>query len=207
MEVGTIILKINNTDQIVVSLLTPLHLMGWNWLAPINFLHNNNLVPLAQHPLYFNILDMRDILLKAINNELNFSPTIVDNIGYFYSMHLKHLISSSSTDFKNEDHIEECHLWEVYDNRKRYSTWIYNKNSNIIFEITPQYPFLIYPNRSDPHHIPFKKWILNYKPYFTATLSHEIAQQWLDTAEYIIKTIDENEARWKREYEEEQKRA
>lgn len=195
MKSNDIVLPISATSQFRIPLQYPLSTISMYCIAPIIFFHHNYQLPILQgHPLYFNMLHLRELLQNALNDELKLSNDITNDIGY-----ISNTYSRRNSHYKNKIFFQ-CASWAFRDNQNEYSSWIYNKNGTIFFTITPVYPYYSNNGKYNPHYIPFKKWILNYKPYFTATLSRETAQEWLDQAEYIIKTIDNNEAYWKEEY-------
>ena len=69
------------------------------------------------------------------------------------------------------------------------ATWLYNdENGSIILEITPIFPGDFY----DEDKTSYNQWIQNYKPYLLRKLSKEVAQQWLDQADCLLKKIEEN---------------
>jgi hypothetical protein len=71
---------------------------------------------------------------------------------------------------------------------------------NIVFSITPIYG---YDSTTKRHiYVPYKRWILRYKPYYTAIISKETAQEWYEKADMIVKAIDDNVNRWEKEHEE-----
>lgn len=179
--------------------------MCWDYAEPILFLNNNNqTITIADSPTYFNIRDMRDFLKKALNHELLLHKSITSDIGYLLNGYHKNENGFIMERFENgfETWVGyKYHLWYAYKNETAYVTWIYNDNDkNIIFEITPSYPYFSCDPKKEPHYISFKKWMLSYKPYLIAKLSRETAQQWLEQAEHIVKTIDDNINRWEKEY-------
>jgi len=198
--------QLNPKTQIVADFNDPLCYIGWGYdFKPIVLIHNNTSIPLVSGPSSFNIRDLRDLLKKALNNELILHKSITSDIGYLCNKYHK-----SDKGFLTE-HIGsniyrwigyKYFLWEEYENRKRYMTWLYNdQNGNIILEVTPSYPFSYLSKKERAHYIPYKKWMLRYKPYLIATLSRETAQQWLEQAEYFVKTIEENTEQWEKEAE------
>lgn len=79
------------------------------------------------------------------------------------------------------------HVWSS----QSFISWIYNDHQkNIIFEVTPFYPFM-YPNaETELNYIAYEEWIKNYKPYIVKILSKKTALQWLNQANSIIEQID-----------------
>jgi|SRR5690606_23873144 len=196
--------SVNTQNKITVSLKDPLTLVGWNYAEPVLFRHDNKIITLANGPTYFNIRSMRDYLKKALNSKLHLHDSITSDIGYMFNQYNKNecgfIIERFENGFEGWTGYN-YYLWEAYKNNKKYVTWIYNDhNNNIIFKITPSYPYRYCERMKKDHYIPFKKWILNYKPYFSTQLSRETAQQWLEQAEHVVKTVDDNIIRWEAEY-------
>jgi|SRR5690606_23472905 len=201
MNSNEIIFSLNFQEKIIVSLKDPLTLVGWNDNEPILLLYNNNTITLANSPIYFNIKDFQNLLKKALNNELLLDKTIILDIGFIFNEYYYKAsqIPTGNLQKQNPLLIEKYHLWEAHENKASYVTWIYNNHDeNIIFEVTPSYPYFYCDKKKEPSYISYEKWITTYKPYFIAELSHATAQQWLDQAEYIVKTVDDNIIRWKK---------
>ena len=83
-------------------------------------------------------------------------------------------------------------------------TWIYNdSDGNIIFELTPSFPgeptYKFDDEPPTPEEIAnsawYEEWIKSYKPILIRKIPREVAQQWLEQAEEILKTIEDNIAR------------
>src|SRR5205085_11669823 len=68
--------------------------------------------------------------------------------------------------------------------------WIYNSgDDSIIFEVTPAYAGgFAYPQKC----IPYNQWIKKYKPYLIRIIPRDVAQQWLEQCNAILKQIEEN---------------
>lgn len=148
--------------------------------APILFVEKNdsNIIMLANGPIYFNIKGMRDLLLKTLNNELPLDISITADLGLIFNEYYHKASNSTLQQLKQQDLliIEPYRLWEAYDNETIYVTWLYNNhNKNIIFEITPAYPYFYCNKKTEPHYMSYKTWIKSYKPYFKTIISKNIA--------------------------------
>jgi hypothetical protein len=206
MNTSEITFPINEGDKIVTHFDKPLEYIGWNYNAPVKFLHNKKLITLANGPTYFNIRDFRDQLSEVINKKLALHESITKDIGFLYNYFLQHyhfyckIGSITTNDYQKVWSGSQYYTLEAYENEKRYVTWLYNdKNGNITFTITPIYT---YDSTTKRHmYIPYKKWILRYKPYYTAIISKETAQKWYNQADMIVKAIDKNVKRWEKEHE------
>jgi len=205
MNLYEIILPLTCEEKIIVSLKDSLTLIGLDYAEPILLLRNNDVITIANGPTYFNILDLHNFLKKALNNELSLDKSITQDIGYLankynYNENEEGFIIKQ---FQNglETWVGYTNLlWYAYKDDKAYETWIYNdQNKNIILEITPAYPYFYCDKNKEPNYISYKKWIKNYQPYITIHIPHSTALKWLQTAEHIIKTVDDNIKRWQKE--------
>ena len=71
-----------------------------------------------------------------------------------------------------------------------YNSWLYNdKDGNIIFEITPSYPWHYETKRTCPEKISYTKWLQNYKPTVITMIPKENIKQWIDQAKELEKTL------------------
>src|SRR5690606_28281685 len=87
-------------------------------------------------------------------------------------------------------------LWES----KNYISWLYtDKNSSIIFEVTPFYPFMYSDTKKKLHYISFESWMKRYKPYLISIIPKETAHKWITQANCITQQIEANINRWKQE--------
>ena len=177
------------------------------WLGPmyeedIVFSDNKNTILLTNGPIYYNMQQLENFLQKTLINNLKLDKSISSDIGYLcneYSYNESgftlHTFPSGYVGWIGYQY----HTWEAASNDTRYITWLYNDScGNIIFEITPFYPYMYCEPEEEPNYIPYHEWIKTYKPYLTTILPIEIAQQWLDQAQYIIKNIQNNEETWQK---------
>jgi hypothetical protein len=200
--------SLNDTEKIIISFKDPLEYIGWNYSEPILFLYNKKLIILADGPTYFNVRDFRDQLDNVLRNRLPLQKSITKNIGFLYNQYIQNynLYYKNRTFFVSTGNRRarwsgyQNYVWEASQNEQKYTTWLYNDpNGQILLTITPTYPYSHITKRHI--YIPYKKWILKYKPYYTAIISKETAQQWYNQADMIVKAIDENVKRWETEYE------
>jgi hypothetical protein len=70
--------------------------------------------------------------------------------------------------------------------RPYYSSWLYNdQDGNIIFEITPDYPWFYETKKTCPDKISYKEWIKNYKPTIKTIIPKENLQHWVEQAQEL----------------------
>lgn len=206
MSKFTIELTISNDTDIKILLTEPISYVYWQYEVNIILSNKDHELIIADHSLHYNMQQLAEFLEKALRNELHLHKSIDMDIGYLLNEYIKNNNGFVIKEFSDGlsawigyDHT----VWDSVNNGLPNSTWLYNdKNNNIILEVTPIYPFFYCDIKEKPNYIPYEKWISEYTPCLATTLSHKTAQQWLDQAKYIIKTIDDNVARWKKEYEE-----
>ena len=75
---------------------------------------------------------------------------------------------------------------------KQYNTWLYNKNNEIILEITPTYPWHFDKPAKNESFVPYEEFIKNYKALVIAKIDKKQAQEWLDIAYELMQTIRKN---------------
>jgi len=200
-----IVFALTPQEKIIASLKDPLEFIGWDDAEPIIFSYQNNIIVIANGPTYFNIRDLRDFLKKVLNNELLLHKSITEDIGYLVNEYHKNETGFIIERFENgfEAWVGYKYLlWYARANDEAYETWLYNDhNKNIIFEITPAYPYFYCDKKEEPNYVTYKKWIKIYKPYFKSIVPRNIAQFWLEQAEFIVNAIDNNIIRWEKEQE------
>ena len=166
--------------------------------ATVILTHNQQDLILCDGSLYENSDRLRELLSDALYNKLPLHKSINQDIGFLYNQYCDFIrnpatlvnshfecIQSGPIDYWVGDYY---HLWA-----KKYVSWIYNNNDgDIIFEVTPFYPYSYCDPQTEPNFITYDQWIKTYQPYLIATFSKETAQEWLDQTKCIIKTIDEN---------------
>lgn len=202
MNTHEIIFPLNNNTKIIIPLQDPVEWLGPMYEEDILLFYNNNKIFLSRGTIFHDMLELADLLQKAIKNKLSLHHSITSDIGY--SLNEYHI---------NEDHFAThtfpsgmiswvgylYKLWEGNSDDLRLTTWIYNdNNSNIIFEVTPFYPYMFCEPEEEPNYVSYEEWIKTYKPYLITILSREIAQKWLEQAEAIIKIIENNETQWQK---------
>ena len=74
-----------------------------------------------------------------------------------------------------------------------FESWLYNnKEGNIIFEITPFYPWHNVTKKANPEKISYKKWIKDYKAVVKTIIPKENLKQWITQAEEVAKNYKLN---------------
>lgn len=76
------------------------------------------------------------------------------------------------------------------------STWLYqNEQEELIFEVTPNYPWTYRDPDPDEHFIEYEEWMKNYKPLVKRVLSPEVVKQWTKQLDELYAKVKENDER------------
>ncbi|MCL4415095.1 MAG: hypothetical protein M1365_00115 [Actinobacteria bacterium] len=116
---------------------------------------------------------------KLINNETVLKNSINNDPGLEWNQYYKGLIKDSYV-------IEKYHFQSNTHKQIRpyFNSWLYNdENGNIIFEITPFYPWHNVTQKTHPEKISYKQWIKNYKPVVKTIIPKENLKQWIKQAD------------------------
>ena len=117
---------------------------------------------------------------KLINGEMPIDSSITDDLGfecnqYFNAIKKKSVVINYL--FGSNDHKQI---------RPYYNGWLYNdKDGNVIFEITPFYPWHGETKKSHPDFITYKKFMKDYKPILKTIVSKEKLKQWIIQAQEL----------------------
>lgn len=200
MTAYKITFNIDNTAQLIIPLEDPAEVLSPLYRGKILLLLNSHTFLLSKTTVYHNMLDLVDLLKKVLNQKLFLDSSMIKDIGYFHNEHLCRTSQLPTYEFSNGgiDWIGySYHLWSARDGLISLDSWIYNgPDGSIIFEITPLYPYMFSEPEEEPGYITYDEWIKTYKPYFITTLSKKTAQDWLERAEIIIKTVENNQKKW-----------
>ena len=121
---------------------------------------------------------------KLINGEMTIDSSITDDLGfecnqYFNGIKKKSIVINYL--FGSNDHKQI---------RPYFNSWMYNdKDGNVIFEITPFYPWHYETKKSCPEKISYKKWIKDYKPVIKTIVPKENLKKWIKQATMLNKML------------------
>lgn len=193
-----ITLPINRETKIIIPLSDPVEYLGATYEEDILLFHYDHEVILSDLTIYHDMIDLVDLLKKALNQELLLHSSIISDIGYLYNNYHYDDTNFATHTFHTGVISWVGYLYHLWESTLHFDSWIYNKSDgSIIFEVTPFYPYMYCEPEEEPNYIPYEEWIKTYKPYFITTLSRETAEQWLEQAERIIKIVSDNEKRWR----------
>lgn len=159
----------------------------------VTFHQNNQIYPLcAEFPLHLFLETLQKLIKRSLSNNLKLDASITHDIGYLWNEWLNndHAPLLYITD-KNNDTSWIGQQYELASHE--YVSWIYNdENQNIIFEITPAYPFGCIDQQNEEELKNYTNWMQSYKPIFKTIISKETALKWIEQATQILNIVDEN---------------
>jgi hypothetical protein len=117
---------------------------------------------------------------ELIEGKKVLDSSIVHDIGFEWNQ----FFNNVSNKTKAFDYHWMCNDHKVI--RPYYNSWLYNdKDGDIIFEITPFYPWHNVNKRTQPDRIPYKKWIKSYKPTVKTIIPKENFKRWITQVEEL----------------------
>jgi hypothetical protein len=186
---------INKTEQIVIQLNDPLSIIECCDEAPIVLMQDNICTFLVEDNIKFHLDIFTNLLTKSLNDELKLHSSIQKDIGFLYNEQLqgKPGFIYEKLEKRNYWIGNQYNLWSPCIAKGNLTTWIYNDiDGSIIFEITPIYPDSSGNPERAAKFIPYEQWIKKYKSYLIRIIPRDVAQQWLDQCNAILKQIEEN---------------
>lgn len=140
------------------------------------------------------IQDFHGVLENALSGKFPLPP-ILENPGYGFNEWLQGRTKEGTMELLEGRPHWSGHKfspWCTPGNVKpEISTWLYDKDGKIIFELTPIYPWEDDDNDNEDF-ISYEEWIKDYKPLFVAEISRSIALEWLKKTEELIETMKAN---------------
>jgi len=211
MNINILTFALNNHEKFIINLDKLDDIIHCCYLSNVSLFINKEEIIIGKSIIIDLIEGLKNKLALALSNELKLHASIESYIGYYYNQYSNE--ENPNLFFKLGCNDREAKswvgliylLWTTDSNIKyqQYATWIYNDvYGNIIFEVTPIYPEG-YVDQEDPAEVQaYQEWMeTSYKPFFTRIIPMDVAIQWLDQANLILKTIDENTKMLQAQYE------
>ena len=125
---------------------------------------------------------------KLLRGENVFDEKIANDLGFEWNQYYEGLMQK--TDIIEKYHFEGNTHKQI---QPYFESWLYNnKEGNIIFEITPFYPWHNVTKKANPEKISYKKWIKDYKAVVKTIIPKENLKQWITQAEEVAKNYKLN---------------
>lgn len=194
--------KLDMNHKIVILLNISFKELDYCYQDPVVFIQQSDEVILSDSTVHWDIQQLKKKLELCLTGKWQLDNSITEDIGYLYNEFYQdrfRFVIECIDDFETWVGYK-YQVWQAHNDEKTFITWLYNdKDGNIIFEITPFYPFLYTDPEEEKNYVTYDVWIKGYKPYFTTIISRKIAQQWLEKANHIVQQIKDNIARWEAE--------
>lgn len=119
---------------------------------------------------------------ELINEKKSLDESIMYDLGFEWNQFFQGVQKSNI-----------CFKYHCFSNdhkgiRPYYNSWMYNdENGNVVFEITPFYPWHGKTKKSNPDFITYKQFMKDYKPTLITTIPKENLKQWIDQAKKLKK--------------------
>jgi hypothetical protein len=191
MQINAIDFIINDSEKISVELTQPLSKMYVCDQTYIVLWKNNERCILSFDSLYENMYVFRTLLSQALDYDLYLHPSIDTDIGFLYNQYLQDKPGLTYEKLEGRNYwVGNNYLIFNY----HLAVWLYNETLTgaIILHITPIYPGNFVLEEDGPFEISYDEWLKDYRPFYTAVISREIAEQWIKKVQNIVATILEN---------------
>lgn len=132
--------------------------------------------------IYYKIAESAQFQ-HLIDGKKTLDLVVENDPGFEWNQYYEGLIADT-------DVLEKYHCWS--NSHKQippyFNSWMYNnQNGDVIFEITPFYPFHHETKKTHPGFVTYKKWIKDYKPTVITTIPKENLKQWIIQAKELEK--------------------
>ena len=148
------------------------------------------------------ILSFKSTMHNALNEELKLHPSLRDNLGisvlgYQWCKYLKKEERKDLMYNRENKGIQWVgYQYTLFETSDTPASWLYNdENGDIVFELTPVYPWFHSRPEQGETFIKYSEWMKTYKPLLIRTISKETAQQWLKQIDELIEVVKKNDER------------
>ncbi len=132
------------------------------------------------------LLSFKESLEKTIQNQLSIPKEITPGLIGLHSNDIEKVISNPNFRGKTDDPYIDLGLFS--DNS--IETWLYNKNSKIILEISPHYKWHYHRRKKGEIITSYEEYRENYKPIKVIEISKEKAKKWLKKCKELCKQLN-----------------
>lgn len=134
-------------------------------------------------------------LNQTLNGKRLLDQSIDKNIGYIWNQYLideKHNLKYSILPDGSKQWVglDYC-LWNGFE----FESWLYEKDSQIILEVTPLFRWNRYLPEEE-NQLSYEKFMSIYKPAVVRVLSRETVSQWYKKAEKMLEIVEANDAQY-----------
>lgn len=133
-------------------------------------------------------------LQQALCGNKKINDTLEGDLGYLWNEDLHHVSIHPNPTEIDEWVGEEYLLWS----RHGVSSWLYEKDGKMYFEVTPTYRWHFRDPEGEEKDtfISYEQFIENYKPYIVTELSTNTVREWLRQTERLLAIINTNDEKY-----------
>ncbi|ALS00081.1 hypothetical protein ATZ33_01380 [Enterococcus silesiacus] len=151
----------------------------------IKYLDSKREIILFKDSLHEGLESLKNMLLLSLNNELPVSEkTFLTGVGYEWNIYYHNL-----DEFSEEDPTELYSLWSVSPEIGSAS-WIYNRNSQIFFEISPQYLWDFIDSNVNEEQTTFEEFMESYTFDAQFSLDRKVCMEMVKILEGLLSTVE-----------------
>lgn len=194
MNKNNIIFRLNDTESLVIKAKHPVEEIHCCYYAPTIFLSGAHIYEISECRPQDIVETISKELKKAFKKQLIPCQSTTQDIGFLWNEAYR---DKPGFIYEGKAQLwvdESLRHWAAGEKGQAIiSTWIYNdKDGNIILEITPDYPWYDCTPEEYENYIPYEEWIKTYKPLVIKKIPKDVAQKWVEQADFIAKKIGEN---------------
>ncbi|OGB86129.1 hypothetical protein A3J41_00475 [candidate division TM6 bacterium RIFCSPHIGHO2_12_FULL_38_8] len=131
---------------------------------------------------FMSKMALSDFLQKRLEGKAIYDKNISGDLGFLSNQSSEGLLGS----FPEFEHYFMDNAYA--QTGTVFQSWLYNDTyGNIIFEITPFYPWNDPALRKDPRRITYKKFMKNYKPILQTIIPKKNIRQWIKQGKELNK--------------------
>ena len=202
---------LNQREKLTILLENQNDIIDCCYEASIVLNINDEKIIIGNNTVFIYAELLKNKLTLALSNKLQLDSSITRDLGYYWNQDLNEedpkLFYLNDKDGRYWIGINHFLWGTVGGAERKFAVWLYNDLvGNITFQITPLFSGTLV-DWDDPIEMQaYQEWMeTSYKPFFTRIIPKEVAMQWLNQANLILKTIDENTKMLKAQYEAESK--
>lgn len=161
----------------------------------IFYINQGNRYQISNDCFSYSLGQFKDLLDKVLNNKLKLHKSINHDIGYLWNEYLQNkqghnfIQQKIYKDVNDHDWVGEKYL--LWESPKKYTTWLYNKNESIYFEVAPSYKWHFVDPKKGENFVAYEEWIKSYEPIAIIELKRAVAQELLKRTEELMVLINE----------------
>lgn len=164
----------------------------WSHLSKVSvaYYSNSNKYELGVSILDTILLNIIDNFNAAIFNKASIEEIFgQNNIGYYYNIYAYNIWKGRNNDefIDSTIHVDKFDLslpYSIFKN-KFFSLWLYNRNCEIVFEVTPNYPYFELLHEEDDGLKKFQHWLKDYEPIEIHKISVSFCEKIVNDAQIL----------------------